>query len=102
MSWSNTNDWLVNLSCLDLKSVKVLKVRSYLRRSIRSFIVHYRAEICTVGEMLTLATSHVNNLDNFILVKGIEGTANILNIVRSQSIMTMLSVQTKETNMMSN
>jgi hypothetical protein len=64
--------------------------------------MHQGAEIGSIREMLTLATSHVNDLNDLILVESVEGSANILDVVGSQSVVAVLTVQTKETYMMSN
>ena len=58
------------------------------------------AEICSIGEVLTLATGHVNYLDDFINIQGIERAADVLDIVGSKCIVAVLTVQTKETHMM--
>ena len=50
--------------------------------------------------MLTLATGHVNYLDDFINIKGIKRAPNVLDIVGGKCIVAVLTVQTKETHMM--
>ena len=51
--------------------------------------------------MLTLATGHVNYLDILINIQSIKRAANILDIVGSQCIVAVLTVQTKEPHVMS-
>ena len=58
------------------------------------------AEICSIGEMLTLTTGHVDYLDDFINIQGIKRAANILDIIGSECVVAVLTVQTKETHMM--
>lgn len=57
-------------------------------------------EIGTVGEVLSLATCHVNHLNNLIEVQGLKGTANILDIIGCEQVVTMLAIQTQEAHVM--
>lgn len=57
------------------------------------------AEICAVREVLALTACHVDNLDYLVEVESLEGAANVLDIVWREQVVTVLAIQTQETNM---
>lgn len=58
------------------------------------------AEVGTVGEVLSLATSHVDDLNDLVEVQSLEGAANVLDIVKSEQVVTVLTVQAQIAHMM--
>ena len=59
------------------------------------------AEICSIREVLTFTPCHVDYLDDLIDIQGIKRATNVLDIVGSECIVAVLTVQTKEPHMMS-
>jgi hypothetical protein len=52
--------------------------------------------------VLSLASGHVYDLDDLIHVQGLKRSSDVLNVVRSEQIVAMLTIQTQIPHMMCN
>ena len=60
MARSDSNEWFVQLGYLGLKPIDLVEVVNHLLLFILVLVVHYRSEICTITEVLPLATTQVD------------------------------------------
>jgi hypothetical protein len=49
-------------------------------------------EICSIREMFAFSAGHIDDLHSIIIVKGLQGATDVLDVVRSQGVVTMLTV----------
>ena len=58
------------------------------------------SEVTTIGPVLALATSDIDYLDDIVEVQGVQRPPNVLDVVGGKGVVTVLTVQPEETNVM--
>ena len=101
MARCNTYQRFVQLRCLNLQTVQVLEVLSnFLLVVPIALMVQQGTEVCAVGEVLSLTTSHVYDLDYLVNVKGLKRPANVLYVVWSKRVEPVLTIQLQVAHLM--
>jgi hypothetical protein len=64
------------------------------------FVMQNSSEVSSIGEMFAFSASHTDYLHDIIIVEGLEGTSDVLDIVWGLSVVAMLTVQLQVAHMM--
>jgi hypothetical protein len=87
---------------LNLQGVDIIQVLSYLLIVLLILVIHDGPEVRAIGEVLSVLGTHVDQLHIVVSVQALYASAQTLDVVRSERVVTVLPVHPQDTHIETN